>query len=140
MADRVSQARKVQDELLEIFRKKNSDYGDAFADYGPVGVLVRMGDKIRRVQSITSSGIVLVDDEKLRDTLLDLANYSIMAVMLLDEKSSKILSDQEKESDYLEPGSLTGSPTLMILDETLSSLEDHQDPKLTQDFLNITDY
>ena len=77
----------VQKEGLELFERKNKDYGNAFADYGPVGVLVRMGDKIRRLQSISNSGIQLVNDESLRDTLIDLHNYSAMAILLIDDKS-----------------------------------------------------
>ena len=50
-----------------------------------------MGDKISRLQSITNNGITLVNDEQMRDTLIDLHNYSAMAVMLLDEgKEMKI--------------------------------------------------
>ena len=70
----------------DIFNKKNKDYGDAFATYGPVGVLVRIGDKIQRLQNITSKGINLVHDESIRDTLIDLHNYAAMAIMLMDEK------------------------------------------------------
>ena len=84
--DRVSQMKKVQTEGLELFKKKNADYGDAFANYGTVGVLVRMGDKIQRMQSISKRQITLIDDESLRDTLIDLHNYAAMAIMLLDEK------------------------------------------------------
>ena len=69
-----------------MFSKKNKDYGDAFAKYGTVGVLVRMGDKIARLQSITKNSVTFVDDEKLRDTLIDLHNYAAMAIMWLDEK------------------------------------------------------
>ena len=86
MVDRVKQMETIQTEALELFKKKNADYGDAFANYGVVGVLVRMGDKISRLSSITKSGITLVNTESLRDTLLDLHNYSAMAMMLLDEK------------------------------------------------------
>lgn len=85
---RISQYNKIREEAFEIFKKKNSDYGDAFADYGSVGIIVRMGDKIRRMSNITSNSITLVEDERLRDTLLDLANYAVMGLMLLDEKSS----------------------------------------------------
>jgi hypothetical protein len=35
--------------------------------------------------SITKNGVNLVNDEGIRDTLLDLHNYSAMALMLLDE-------------------------------------------------------
>ena len=83
--DRIQQMRQVQDEALELFKKKNADYGDAFANYGPVGILVRMGDKISRLNHITKNGITLVENEKLKDTLIDLHNYAAMAIMLLDE-------------------------------------------------------
>jgi hypothetical protein len=84
--NRPQQLRKVQDESLELFKRKNKDYGDAFATYGPIGVIVRMGDKISRLMSVSKNGVNLVNDEKLRDTLLDLHNYSAMAVFLMDEK------------------------------------------------------
>lgn len=82
---RIEQLARVQQEGLELFKRKNADYGDAFAEYGSIGVLVRMGDKIKRLQSITNKGIVLVNDEQMRDTLIDLHNYAAMAIMLLDE-------------------------------------------------------
>ena len=85
MTDRVSILEKIQSEARNLFKKKNQDYGDAFANYGPIGVLVRIGDKISRLQSITTNQISLVNTESLRDTLIDLHNYSAMAIMLLDE-------------------------------------------------------
>ena len=42
MANRIEQMEQVQSEGLELFKKKNKDYGDAFAEYGVIGVLVRM--------------------------------------------------------------------------------------------------
>ena len=83
---RVAQMQKVQAEGLELFKKKNTDYGDSFANYGPVGVIVRLGDKINRLSSVTQKGVNLVDTESVRDTLIDLHNYAAMAIMLLDEK------------------------------------------------------
>ena len=83
--DRVAQMQAVQKEAFETFLRKNKDYGDAFATYGPVGVIVRIGDKIARLTSVSSSGVNLVQDETIRDTLMDLHNYAAMAVMLLDE-------------------------------------------------------
>jgi len=84
--NRVEQMQKVQKEGLQLFEKKNKDYGDAFAKYGTVGVLIRMEDKLQRSISISNSGINLVDSESMRDTLLDLHNYAAMALMLMDEK------------------------------------------------------
>ena len=84
--DRQEQLQKVHSEALELFKKKNADYGDAFAKYGTTGVIMRMGDKIERFISITKTGINLVETEGLIDTLIDLHNYAAMAIMLLDEK------------------------------------------------------
>lgn len=84
--DRVSQMQTVQKEGLELFKRKNKDYGDAFANFGPIGVIVRMGDKINRLMNITKSNVTMVKDEGVRDTLIDLHNYAAMAIMLLDEK------------------------------------------------------
>uniref|UniRef100_A0A6C0EXV1 Nucleotide modification associated domain-containing protein n=1 Tax=viral metagenome TaxID=1070528 RepID=A0A6C0EXV1_9ZZZZ len=83
--DRVKQLEKIQSEALELFTKKNADYGDAFAKFGLIGILMRIEDKIQRSLSITKNGVNLVDDEKIRDTLLDLHNYSAMGLMIIDE-------------------------------------------------------
>lgn len=93
MTDRVKQIDTIQLEARTLFVNKNKDYGDAFATYGPVGVLVRIGDKIQRLQSINKTGITLVEDEKVRDTLIDLHNYAAMAVMLMDENDNKDKND-----------------------------------------------
>jgi hypothetical protein len=83
--NRVHQMKTIQAEALELFKKKNIDYGDAFATYGSIGVLMRIQDKLKRFISITKNGINLVNDESLRDTLIDLHNYSAMSLMLIDE-------------------------------------------------------
>jgi hypothetical protein len=82
---RIDQMKQVQENALELFARKNADYGDAFAKYGVIGVLMRIEDKIQRALSITKNGVNLVNDEGIRDTLLDLHNYAAMAIMLLDE-------------------------------------------------------
>jgi len=83
--DRIKQMKKIQNEALVLFTKKNIDYGDAFAKYGVIGVLMRIEDKLQRSVSITKNGVNLINDEGIRDTLIDLHNYSAMALILLDE-------------------------------------------------------
>jgi hypothetical protein len=82
---RIRQLSRVQGEAMTLFNNKNADYGDAFATYGPIGVIVRMGDKINRLVSVSKNGVTLVNNESLRDTLMDLHNYAAMAIMLIDE-------------------------------------------------------
>ena len=84
--DRVEQMKTIQASALALFEKKNADYGDAFAKYGVIGVLMRMEDKLQRALNISKTKIQLVEDEGINDTLLDLHNYSAMALMLLNEK------------------------------------------------------
>lgn len=84
--NRVEQMITVQTTALEMFRKKNADYGDAFAKFGVIGVLMRIEDKIQRSLSITKNGVNLVEDESIRDTLMDLHNYAAMGIMLMDEQ------------------------------------------------------
>ena len=79
---------KVQAEALSLFKRKNEQYGNAFAKYGTVGAMIRMGEKINRFISVSRLKIELKDEETLRDTLLDLLNYSSMAIMLSDNKES----------------------------------------------------
>ena len=82
---RIEQMKIIQSEALELFTRKNTDYGDAFAKYGVIGVLMRIEDKIQRSLAITKNGVNLVNDEGMRDTLIDLHNYAAMALMLLDD-------------------------------------------------------
>jgi hypothetical protein len=84
--NRVDQMKKIQNEGLELFTKKNIDYGDAFAKYGVIGVLIRIQEKLQRYISIRKNGVNLINEEGLRDTLIDLHNYSAMALMLFDEE------------------------------------------------------
>ena len=58
MTNREEQMIKIHEEAFSLFKSKNKDYGDAFAKYGPVGVIMRMSDKISRLQ------ILLLKDSK----------------------------------------------------------------------------
>lgn len=86
--DRVAQLEKIQNECKQIFKKKNTDYGDAFAQHGTVGVLVRISDKMARFTNISKKGLeISVSDETLRDTLMDLHNYAAMAIMCMEDNA-----------------------------------------------------
>ena len=82
--------KEICDSICELYQRKNADYGDAFGksfdEYGIVAALIRMGDKMNRIKQLTSSGQQHVNDESVKDTLLDLASYSIMTVIELDER------------------------------------------------------
>lgn len=85
---RKEQIAKVFEEAIELFYKKNTDYGDAFAEYGTTGIIIRLGDKLKRFTSISNSSITLVDKESLRDTAIDIVNYAAMICLLIDENKN----------------------------------------------------
>lgn len=81
--------REICSGLSDLYEKKNHDYGDSFHETflqeGWVMPRIRLGDKYRRFCALTSASEgPLVEDESLRDTLLDLANYAILTVLEMD--------------------------------------------------------
>ena len=90
--------------MLEINTAKNSDYsgGGTNNEYknfkiieeltnGDIsveeGILVRLTDKISRIASLIKGQANKVNDEKITDTLQDLANYSIILLIYLKNKN-----------------------------------------------------
>lgn len=128
MNTRIEQMMKVQSEGLELFRKKNTDYGDSFATYGPIGVIIRMGDKISRLNSVTNSGINLVNTESVRDTLIDLHNYAAMAIMLIDEKPGDKQAIQHKQAsqDNSFKSEYPDAPTNVVFSDNNSHANSNQ--------------
>jgi hypothetical protein len=72
-------------ELNNIYQAKNKDYGDSFAKtrkkHGNSAILIRLEDKLGRLERLMLSGEHEVKTESIEDTLKDLANYSIMELI-----------------------------------------------------------
>lgn len=70
--------------LAETYKAKNNDYGNSVADtyekFGCVSFLVRITDKYNRLLTLCNSNAPeqKVKDEKIDDTILDLANYCLL--------------------------------------------------------------
>ncbi len=75
--------------MIKTYVKKNHDYGNSFEKsldkFGIVAGVVRIGDKMNRIESLTVKK-AQVTDESIRDTLMDMANYCVMTVMWLDNQ------------------------------------------------------
>lgn len=90
-------------QMLEISQKKNADYTGEdscpFANFTAVerngiatteqGFLTRMMDKMQRINSYAQQGKLEVADEKVEDTLQDLANYCILMSAYIRSKHDK---------------------------------------------------
>lgn len=71
--------------LNSIYQAKNHDYGDAFGDtfkkLGIISAVTRLSDKMNRLMSLAVSQDAQVKDEKIEDTLMDMANYAVMTLI-----------------------------------------------------------
>ena len=104
---------KVCQELTETYKKKNADYGNSFENsldkHGLIAGIIRMDDKMSRLISLNSKKEQQVLDESLRDTLMDLANYAIMSVMWLDNKSGEDCDGGSNYDIYADNQKLSGA-------------------------------
>ena len=70
------------DKTHELYENKNADYGDSFSQLRkryPNFVCMRLFDKLNRLDTIIQPGYECkVSDEKIEDTLMDIANYALM--------------------------------------------------------------
>ena len=82
-------SKKYYDQLHEVLSKKQGDYGPnniANAPGGPLnGLRVRIFDKIARINNLIETNKE-PDNESLHDSFIDLANYSIIALMVLNDE------------------------------------------------------
>lgn len=83
-------------ELNGIYTRKNHDYGDSFhetfLEERFAMARIRLSDKLNRFKQLSrnASEYGLVEDESIRDTLMDLANYAIMTVLEIDDEKAGI--------------------------------------------------
>ena len=96
MEEKIELHQELIDYLHDLYIRKNADYGDSVHDtytkYGLTSFLVRIEDKLNRARTLSSKR-ALVDDEKIEDTLLDMANYAILAVI-------ELRGDKKNEEEY----------------------------------------
>lgn len=101
--NRVQKFEQITTNMFDLYKRKNADYGNSvaktFDEYGLVSFLVRIEDKLNRVATLTKKSTTeqQVKDEKIEDTLLDLANYSIMALIELDRVKSEQVEEMSVE-------------------------------------------
>lgn len=102
----LAEFKKVTDTMYETTKRKNSDYtgdaGDAFKNFTQVenatdgkvsteeGFFTRITDKYMRFAGFIKNGTLQVADEKIEDTLLDMAVYCILFVIYRRNKKASI--------------------------------------------------
>ena len=84
----------ITKEMVSLQEKKNKDYGNSFEqtldEFGLIAGVIRLNDKMNRVKQLCKSQKQEVKDEKIEDTLIDLANYAVMTLSWLKNNNGKI--------------------------------------------------
>lgn len=86
----IDRFKNIINQMFDTFKRKNHDYGNSFEqsldEEGLAAARIRLGDKWNRFKTLSKSKDIKVNDESLKDTLLDTANYCIMTAMWLDKQ------------------------------------------------------
>lgn len=91
----VEQFKDIVDRMALIYEMKNNDYGDSTTDtynrYGDISFLTRLRDKLNRLDSLlVDNNTQQVQDEKVEDTILDLANYAVIFLMTYQNNKNNL--------------------------------------------------
>lgn len=77
---------QILQKMESLHRAKNHDYGDSFNltcdKFGVLAGVIRLNDKVNRLNTLMKASAKV--DEKIEDTLLDLANYAILTLMYIE--------------------------------------------------------
>lgn len=88
ITSKVEHHARICEEINKLYERKNHDYGDSFhqtfSEEGMAMARIRLGDKLNRFKTLSRGGEQKVNDESIRDTLIDLANYAIMTVLEME--------------------------------------------------------
>jgi len=87
---------RVFDTAGNLLLRKHKDYGPKNIAHSPGGALnglrVRMWDKVARINNLVDSK-VSPSNESLRDSFIDLLNYSAIAILVLENKWPELPND-----------------------------------------------
>jgi hypothetical protein len=87
---------KLCSEAKDLMVKKNHDYGansDPFRNFrtfGSLGILVRLSDKLARLNSFLENGNLSVENESVQDTILDIINYAVLFEGYLEDSKPNV--------------------------------------------------
>ena len=117
---------EILDTIKELHDKKRHDYGadeDIFANFrlseqcgisAWKGSVVRMGDKYARISNYIKKGEFKFKEESIKDTLMDMAIYSLITMILFEEEEANRIEQLNEDPEGLGrtpvDGSLFDSP------------------------------
>lgn len=85
--EKLKQLQEIHRKEETLYKEKNEKYGDSFSctfqKHGPLTSLLRLEDKLNRVETLMRLGLEGSNGESLMDTLMDLSNYANMTILEL---------------------------------------------------------
>ena len=95
----VASFREQTDKMNEVFAIKNKNYGNSFEisldKYGIIAALTRLSDKFNRLETLILNRENGTADESIADTLIDMANYSVMTAVYLKNGGADNVDETE---------------------------------------------
>ena len=92
----------IIDHLIDVYKAKNNDYGNSahrtFVEFGEVALVIRISDKLSRLQSLLS-GEQQVKDESILDTIGDAITYLCMLCADIDCDMPELPEKERLEMD-----------------------------------------
>ena len=93
--DTIEDSLFVLNSLKELMMRKRNDYGQGnILIFKHIGLMVRMSDKIERLKTLSESQEGPMN-ESLKDTYMDIANYSLIGIMLLSGTFTRSLKSEK---------------------------------------------
>lgn len=90
---KMSRHKAICDGIHDLYERKNHDYGDSFGqsfrDHGILAGVIRIEDKFNRLKTLAGGSEQKVQDESIRDTLRDMANYAIMTLLEMEVQNEE---------------------------------------------------
>ena len=141
MNKRIDNYKQLQDDMLNTFIDKDSDYGDSFGKtfdkYGIVSALIRMSDKMNRLDNLASNSNQMKVDESIEDTLLDLANYAMLTYLEIhkfdEDTPGWTVSDLDKIPDLSNEVTSTEELNKKALDDIRKNIKETKAKGLSKD-------
>ena len=91
--NKVEMFREITTSMADLYEQKNTAYGDSFGEsirkYGMISALTRISDKFNRFENLVLHPDTNVGDERIIDTLEDLASYAVMTLMEMKLQSKQ---------------------------------------------------
>ena len=109
--DNIEKFKKLTAEMANLYEEKNRNYGNSFdKSLDEDGLLVskiRLGDKFNRFSSLLKQQSNGTNDESIKDTLIDLANYAIMSIIWIENQKFIKLNGHTNNCTFTPPSNTT---------------------------------